>query len=193
MAEISLSVAEVFEQAFGYKSSAFSRQPFNSYTNDIPSAGRTKKGSMLVLSDALGFEYYMPVSLGGTQLQHPVIQVTGRKNIVETALVERQGTVKELINVQDWEINIKGVIISSNDKFPEDDLESLTKLFYKKEAVEIESALTDIFLLRLERQGHTYAVIKELNFPEVRGVMNARPYEIKLVSDAPFDLTEIKD
>lgn len=196
MPDVSLSIAEIFEQAFGYKSSAFEPKfkqlPYAVYEDEPYNKRSSANGQPLVSRDNLGREYYMPVGLGKVELHHPVIQVTSKKNIVETPLVERQGTVKELISIEDWEISIRGLIIDPNNQYPEDDIKKLVDLFYRNEAVEIENAITDIMLKRAERKGNNMVVINELNFPEVRGVMNVRPYELKLVSDTPFDLTEIK-
>jgi len=200
MPEISLSVAEIFEQAFGYRSSSFEQQlegellrQGDEKTQDHPYgvSRTTKKGQVLTLQDKFGRDYYMPVKLDGYDLEHPVISIVGKKNIIETSLTERQGTVKELINIADWEITIRGLIIDKYGDFPEDEIQKMVDLFHKNKAVEIECALTDSFLMRWERKGNNLVVIEEINFPEVKGIMNVRPYELKLVSDAPFNLEEI--
>ncbi len=40
------------------------------------------------------------------ELPDAIISITGKKTIVETAMVERKGTVKELISVDDYDITI---------------------------------------------------------------------------------------
>lgn len=200
MAEISLSIAELFEKAFGYLPTAFERQleaglprkkdpktPDSPYANELTA----RKGSYLVAKDKFGFEYYMPVTLGDLPLEHPVVSVNCKKTLVETALTERQGTVKELISSEDWEITIRGLIISKDGGFPEDEMQELTDLFYKKESLELKCPITDIFLVHAEKEGKAYVVIKEMSLPEVKGIMNVRPYELKLVSDSPFNLEEV--
>jgi hypothetical protein len=133
----------------------------------------------------------MPVELNGHSLEYPVISINAGKNIVETTLTERQGTVKELVSSGDWEITIRGLIIGENGGFPEDEMQEMVDLFHVDKAVEIKSALTDLVLIRSDRKGESSVVIKELTFPEVKGIMNVRPYELKLVSDAPFNLEEV--
>lgn len=199
MAEVSLSIAQLFEQAFGYRPSAFEQDlekellPLTEKSNDHPYGRerKTKKGQALTARDKFGFEYYMPVKLNGYDLEHPVISIVGKRNIVETVLTERQGTVKELINISNWEITIHGLIIDKYGDYPEDEITQMVDLFHTNKAVEIESALTDIFLMRWERKGNNTVVIKEMTFPEAKGAMNVRPYELKLLSDAPFNLEEI--
>lgn len=200
MAEISLSIAEVFEKAFGYVPTAFEKQleeglhkDGNSKTVEHPYENERTAGksTLLVLQNKLGYDYYMPVKLNGVELDHPVISVTCKKMLVETSLTERIGTVKELIGSEDWEITIRGLIISKDGGFPDKNIKQITDLFYLNQSVEMECAITDLFLIRTERNGHPYVVIKEMSLPEVKGIMNVRPYELKLVSDSPFNLEEV--
>lgn len=202
MAEISLSIAEVFEQAFGYRPSTFEQKledhldtKYNylkTAQNPYGTNRTTAKGQAFTGQDNLGRDYYMPVNLDGYDLHHPVVSISGKKRIIETPLTERTGVVKELISVDDWEMTIRGIIVGKYGDYPEDAVTKLVDLFHRNKAIEIKCAITDIFLMRWERQGNNMAVIKEMNFPEVRGIMNVRPYELKLVSDAPFSLEEIK-
>lgn len=200
MPEVSLSIAEIFEQAFGYRPSAFEQQlesellrqgDEKTVIHPYGMSRTTKNGQALTRQDKFGRDYYMPVRLDGYDLEHPVISIVGKKNIIETALTERQGTVKELINIADWEITVRGLIIDKYGDFPEDEIQKMVDLFHRNKAVEIECALTDSFLMRWERKGNNSVVIEEISFPEIKGIMNVRPYELKLVSDAPFNLEEI--
>jgi hypothetical protein len=67
-----------------------------------------------------GVYYFMPVSFeheGTTwEFDDAVVSVTAKKTIVETPLVGRQGTVKELISIDDFEIKLTAVI--SGDDYP---------------------------------------------------------------------------
>jgi hypothetical protein len=88
----------------------------------------------------------------------------------------------------DYEITIKGFIVATTHEFPEDAVASLQAIYELNEAISIQCPLTDIFLLRPDRSGSDQVVIKELKFPAVTGVKNIRPYELKLLSDEPFNL-----
>ena len=197
MANLSFSLADLFEQTFGYKTSAF-----NPDFDFLPVAATTSvAGSPYYKQDALGREYFMPVTLmipsndgsNNTQLQpydlpYPIISVSSKKTIIETPLTERRGTVKEVINSMDYEIVIKGFIIGPTGSFPEAEVTKLRDAFEQNTAMSIKCPVTDIFLVRPGRSGSDMVVIKELSFPPVTAIVNVRPYELRLVSDEPFSL-----
>jgi hypothetical protein len=206
MAEVSLSLIELFEKAFKYKTKAFDPR-FTPVVGDGDSFTDRKEysevGSPYYASDAFNREYFMPVTLSfpggnGTEdtlqswnLPHPIVSISSRKTIIETPLVERRGTVKELINIEDYEIAIKGFIIGQTHEFPEKDVSRLRRLYEYNIPLSIQCPVTDIFLLRPDRSGSDQVVIKELKFPSLGGIKNVRPYELHLVSDAPFSLISI--
>ena len=72
----------------------------------------------------------MPIVLEhkGTEYEIPnaVISIRGKKSIVETAMVGRKGTVKELISVDDYEIRIAGVCLDVD--FPDQQINALNEL-----------------------------------------------------------------
>jgi hypothetical protein len=57
--------------------------------------------------------------------------------------------------------------------------------------VQLDCVVTDVWLKRPERGGSNEVVLKELLMPEVRGVKNVRPFEIKMVSNVSFNLIKI--
>jgi Domain of unknown function (DUF6046) len=205
MAELSFNLADLFEHTFGYKTQAF--QPdFSPVSGDRVSL-RTEQGasgSPYYAKDPLGQEYFMPVTLiypdnsnssaGALKswgLPYPVISISSRKTIIETALTERRGTVKELVNIQDYEIVIKGFIISQGNDFPENEVTTLRSIYEQNGAISIQCPLTDIFLLRPDRSGSDQVVITELKLPVVKGIKNVKPYELHMISDEPFNLISI--
>jgi hypothetical protein len=207
MAEVSLSLVELFEKAFQYKTQAFEPR-FKTVTGDGDTFSDRKEyseiGSPYYAIDPFNREYFMPVTLSypastennndvmqSWELPHPIISINSKKNIVETQLVERRGTVKELINIEDYEIIIKGFIVAQTHEFPEKEVARLRKLYEFNVPLSIQCPITDIFLLRPDRNGSDQVIIKELKFPAVKGIKNVRPYELLLVSDAPFNLVSI--
>jgi proteasome lid subunit RPN8/RPN11 len=209
MSVTTFNLADLFEKTFGYKTLAF-KPEFKKVQSSRTEQGA--QGSPYYAQDALGQEYFMPVTLmyadsashtpgvsgadnQGAQrkwdLPYPVISVTSKKTIIETPLTERRGTVKELINIQDYEIIIKGFMIGKNGEFPENDVTTLRTIYEQNAALSIQSPVTDIFLLRPDRSGSDQVVIKELKFPAVKGNKNVRPYELHMVSDEPFNLISI--
>lgn len=194
MAEISLSIAELFGRAFGYVPNNFEKdmevywaapdraRPARLETNE-------RGTSPYYDTDEQGREYYMPVTLGGVKLSYPVLSYSSTKKIIETELTERRGSAKQLVNIGDWDIMIKGIIINKDNEYPEQQVRELMELHERKESLVIGSVITDLLLIRGDSQDRV--VIKRLSFPEVRGVRNARAYEMELVSDQEFDLYEI--
>ncbi|NLR66922.1 hypothetical protein HGH92_21620 [Chitinophaga varians] len=139
--------------------------------------------------EQFGRPYFMPVSIGTTQLgndlvlRNPVMKITCRKTIVETAMVNRAGTVKELINTEDYKINIRGIIIREDNMYPLEEIKELNDYFEKNIAFFIRSALTDLFMKDGDR-----VVFTDITWPEVVGVENVKPYEINLITDSKFKL-----
>lgn len=135
----------------------------------------------------LGVEYFMPVAINGYQLPNePLVSIAGRKTIVETSLAgnTRRGTVKEIINTEDYDVKIRGVIINENaNDYPYDLVDQLRKLIEKNEALPIVCALTNLFEIR-------NIVIKDWDFPEMVGVQNAQAYTLTCRSDEDFLLIQ---
>lgn len=145
---------------------------------------QTALGSPLWGKNSLGITYFMPVELDGIELPNTLINISGKKNIVETSLVGQRGTVKELINIEDYEIMIRGIVVDDQNSFPDEFIMKLQELYEKNESVALKCALTDIFL-----QEDDSVVIRSIRFPEMRGVEHAQAFEIECMSDPVFDLT----
>jgi hypothetical protein len=175
--EVSYSVSSIFESIWGYSPANF----------DISTQPLTTTGAINYFGDKTslyGTSYFLPVKLGGVELMHPIIRITSKKTIVETALVNRTGSVKELISTDDYKINIKGIIIRDDHVFPEAEIRSLREIYLKDEALPIDNALVSLFL-----QENENVVITDLTMPETKGgVYNVRAYEMNLVSDKSFKL-----
>ncbi len=219
MADISFSLSDLFQQTFGYKTQAFDPD-FSSGENEMlhTRQGQGSFGSPLYAEDAFGMEYFMPVTItypdttalpetpngipfsAGTEtltilkkwnLPYPVVSINSRKTVIETPLTERRGTVKEMVNIQDYEIIVKGFIVGKPNSFPEEDLVTLRTVYEQNTPVAIRCPITDIFLLRPGRNGSDQVVITDLRFPSLTGVKNVRPYELRMISDEPFNLISI--
>ena len=142
-------------------------------------------GSTLRKKDAQGRWYFMPIVLEhkGTEYEMPnaVISIRGKKSIVETAMVGRKGTVKELISVDDYEIRIAGVCLDVD--FPDQQINALNELYNINESVTLKCALTDIFLDEEDK-----VVIKSIDFAEMKGCETAQVFTMELVTDRSFEL-----
>lgn len=139
-------------------------------------------GATLRKRDKTGRMYFMPVTLADYELPNAIIGFQGKKNIVETKMVGRMGTVKELVNIDDYDITISGTVMA--DDFPEEELARLNDLYIKNESVVLKCALTDIFMEKDDK-----VIIKSLDIPEARGAETWRNFTLKLVTDKNFELT----
>ncbi|MEG1762824.1 MAG: DUF6046 domain-containing protein [Bacteroidales bacterium] len=148
---------------------------------------RANKGAILARVDKNGSYYFMPVTFmhqgKSYEIDCALISITGKKNIITTALVGQKGSVRELINIEDYKINIVGAVIGEDGQWPEEKLDDLNELFTINEAIELKCALTDIFF-----QDSDKVVITDLNFPAATQIEHVQIVEIQCETDKPFEL-----
>lgn len=147
----------------------------------------TDKGTRLYKRDHLGRWYFMPVTFktdaGEVEFPQAVISITGKKTIVETHMVGRKGSVKELINVDDYKVSLAGFIQSTDGSYPEDEIVKMKELFNVNQAIELVSAITDLIFDEGDK-----VVITDIAFPSTPGVEDAQVVKIECVTDKPFEL-----
>ena len=119
-----------------------------------------------------------------------VVDVTKKNTIKETALVHRDGTVKELIQANDYEVTITGHLFSdskipSDAKFPTQALSYFNKLLSVKEPIEISSIYTTDCL------GIRYVVLKSADFKQsTNKSLNVFEFKLTMVSDTEHTFME---
>ena len=114
---------------------------------------------------------------------HTSTIINGKKNIVETPMVGRKGSVKELISIDDYEIKLVAVLENANGDYPEQEMQELVRLWEINETVEIHSALTSYFLGK-----DLNVVIKAIEPISVEAQEDIQAFNMTLVSDSPFEL-----
>jgi len=160
----------------------------------IPFPGVSKKkklkdesdlGATLRKKDIYGRYYFMPVVLTHKTLEceipNAVIGYTAKKTIVETPMVGRRGSVKELVNIDDYEISITGAVIG--DDWPEAELKKLNDLFKINEPIQLTCALTNLFM-----DEENSVVIKSMDFVETRGAETIQIVKMTLTTDSSLNL-----
>ena len=181
----SFNLGDILANVIGYKGfpylgGFFPDKPakYQSSGYDYPGEPASEKtysdlGSVMpVVFEHKGTEYEIPNS---------VISINGKKTIVETPMIGRKGTVKELISVDDYEINIAGVALDID--FPDQQIAKLNELYNINESITLKCALTDIFLEEEDK-----VVIKSIDFQEMRGCETAQIFKMNLVTDRSFEL-----
>ena len=78
-------------------------------------------------------------------IKSAVCKVTLKKTIVSTAIAGRDGTVKECISAQDYEIEASFALINTVDEYPAEAMRRLSDLARKNSAVYIDSAFLRLF------------------------------------------------
>lgn len=194
-----INIGDTFRQAFGinpppeYKIPPKEFKPTPEGKGDYkidaaPVEPRYINGTPLYGTDIHKREFYLPVNLGGVDLFFPVISVRQRKSIVKTPMVERKGSVNEIINTDDVEIVIRGIIVRPDNFFPAEEMNQLNDLFNRNESLSIFNAITDIVLKNDDGSDASKVIITSLEFPPVVGKKGQKPYEIICTSDLIFRL-----
>lgn len=152
---------------------------------------KSNLGQPFYAKNLLGLEMFMPITLvhkkDGVEtkllLQNTIISMKMKKTIVETPLIGRQGTVKEQISIDDWDISIKGMIVSADNEYPDDAVKELKDFVEINEALDISSVLTAIMLDKDEK-----IVIKDFDLSEMHGIQHAQGFTMSMISDIKFEL-----
>jgi uncharacterized protein DUF6046 len=216
MAVVDLDLVDLYRQAFGEETTAFNPdlKPVMGDTSLSRVTQGLIAGSPYYATDpVLNQEYFMPVTitypdlspvsaqdaglLGSNSLgilktwnpPFPFITIGAKKIIIETPLTERSGTVKELIQLKDYDITIRGFIIADTNDYPEAGVTTLRDVYEANVAIGIKCPATDIWLIR--PGVNAQVVILDMKLPGLKGVKNVVPYELTLVSDQPFNLIDI--
>lgn len=129
----------------------------------------------MVLTDADGGRYQLPLE--------PLVTVSGRNTIARrrTAKAGGQGTVKECWMRDDYEIIIRGRIVSGNEAaYPAGEVNKLMDFFAGRRSAGVEQDV-------LNKLGINFLAIESVSLPHTSG-MNCQQYEIKAYSDAPVEL-----
>ena len=180
---------KIFRDAFGYE------PPTTKFV--IPKASARKEisklGQPFWFTDILGREFFLPVTINNVQIPFAVLGMTWKKTIISTPMPERGGSVNELISIDDYTFNLKGILVDESGNFPEADIIALHEMFKINASLVMRSVLSDIVLSGKSSDkkddpfGHRI-IIKEIKWPAVSGVEHAKPFEMDLVSDMIFDL-----
>lgn len=113
-----------------------------------------------------------------------LVDVTQSKQIIKTNIQGVPGTVKEYISKGDYQIKIRGALVSqSGVKYPEDEVIQLKEYLEAEAAIGVAGRfLNDVFDV-------TDIVVERFNFPQVEGGQNFQLFEITAVSDDPIELS----
>lgn len=186
MAEFDIN--ELYQRRFGFVAPPFPQGGIPDPKNLIP----FKKLSGLFNRDSmLGAELRMPMALtipGREKYQfpnEPIISLRGANDVAITTLNRggKRGNVKELINLEDYKINIRGLIYNqeAND-YPEQIVSSIREILEHPGSLQMDCLFTRLFNISL-------VTVLDFSFPrEEETAFRIQEYEINLISDEDFEL-----
>jgi hypothetical protein len=179
------NVNDLMKLAFGVYSNLPVYIPGNSMPVtriDSPEAYYEKNGNYLF--DRFGFEI-AEADLTFTNQTDPtkwylpettILDSTISKNMVQTIMAGRKGTVKELVSEGDWIFTFRGLIIGENVEFPRTVRKQMKQVWGINKNMRIYSRLiNDLDVHRV--------VVLDLRFPPLEGYDNVQPFELVCVSD----------
>lgn len=186
---------QLYQEAFGLRGTPFGEAEKTPEIKMKNQKAGTVESMMFGLKAKTlkGVPLYMPTGflLSGIPVQlpnEPILTFTTRKTIVETPLAgnTRRGTVKELINSEDWEIRIQGICIDEErNGYPQLQVLAIKELFDYNGHVQILNYVCQA-LLEIRK-----VVIKSLTFSGIQGRPYSQAYEMLLVSDEDFKLVKV--
>jgi hypothetical protein len=118
-------------------------------------------------------------------LQAVLVTISQSKNIVKTAIQGRKGTIKEYVGMDDYVLNINGVIHGPNGSYPKDEIANLKNMLTCQHSIEVVSwylHLWDIY----------HIVIEDFSINPEEGGYSYQPFTITAISDKPQYLSYIK-
>lgn len=196
MAELNLSVEQLFRRAFGqgrgYDANQVYQAAGSGAAYEYEANAGAQEDTFFSARQALGSNLpdgrpvFMPVRVGGLLLPNePTVYISNQKIVVQTDLVgsQRKGSVKELIGFGDYEIIIRGLAINyaSYQVYPEEQVKALHDLYQRRESLQVEGAIFSLL-------GIYRLVITRMALPELRGVQHCQAYEFTCISDEDFTL-----
>ncbi len=124
---------------------------------------------------------YNPLDNKSMDLNIALINVTQVKNIVKTNINGSDGTIKEFINNDDYQITIKATIVGQGiDVYPADEIKNLMYFFKLKTNINIYSTILNKYF------GLDTIVITDYSIGQIEvGMRNVQSVEFNCITDNP--------
>lgn len=110
-----------------------------------------------------------------------LITVSQAKKIITTEIQGRDGTVKEYIGLDDYQVTVNGIITGSNGVHPVDEIAQLKKMLDAPVAIEVSCDY-------LQRLGIYNLVVMDYTFEQQSGGYSYQTFSINFKSDLPQQL-----
>jgi hypothetical protein len=110
-----------------------------------------------------------------------LITVSQQKLIVKTQIQGRNGSVKEYIGLDDYQVQVNGIITGNNGHMPIDEISALQKMCIAPIPIEVASTYLQLF-------GIDYLVLDSFEFPESEGGYSYQKFTLSFFSDTQQEL-----
>jgi len=184
-----INLLKLYQSTFGYVASPFKN---GNVIANVPEASKFNSLAYpeyeIFRQSYLGTPFFMPTTIDNYQLPNePIIEISGNKTIIQTAIDGMDGSFKELFSLDDYVITIKGIAVDDNnpDMYPEEQIRAIRDLYEAKTNLQIVNRLCGFFNVK-------YLVVKSVSFPAIEGSRDMQPYILNCISDSVFNL-ELKE
>jgi len=109
-----------------------------------------------------------------------IITCEQAKNIITTSILGKNGTVKEYIGLNDYEISLDVMIFGKNGLYPRDKVDALRKYLTYQFAINIECPY-------LNKLGINYIVIRDFDVSMEEGGISQQRVHIRALSDSYYE------
>lgn len=160
------------------------------YNWHIPWDGvQLEKYIPLLRLNAEGKIFEMPVKIKANEsdewleLPNALISIDGSKSIIKTPIDGNDGTFKENFAMNDYVINIRGIITDETnaDEYPSEAVYALQNIWKEGKSVIILNELCTIF-------GIDYMCCEGISIPSPEGAQSYQPFILSGCSDRNFEL-----
>lgn len=122
------------------------------------------------------------ITVDSIELGTVLCEITQQRNIVTTQVSGRNGTVKEYIGDGDYNISIRGILVSDNQNVaPANQLGVLIGHCTSPVQIDVSSNFLSYF-------GIYTIVIESYNVRQLEGMRNIIPFELNCISETPTEL-----
>ena len=148
-------------------------------STSLPEVDEFKKHDWLAVPTLTALE----LRCGGQeiQLKECICLVTLEKNIVQTALLGRNGTIKEYISDGDYQVEIAAALTSECDQYPKDELQKLMAFLKINDSILVgDDSFLGLF-------GITNLIVKSYGFNQETH-SNRQTFTICCLSDTAYEI-----
>lgn len=158
-----------------------------SFTKDVSKLPASPLGTPVMQNITFGSVTYtdfitkQTITTKALTLINILLTVSQAKKIITTEIQGRNGTVKEYIGMDDYEININGIIAGDNGIHPKEDINSLMSMLTAR-------VTTPVTCEYLQNLGIHQIVIKDFTLQQDAGGVSYQNFSITALSDIPVNL-----